>query len=195
MARSRWLELKTNPHMSLFLATLLPGLFLALLGATLLWNNALVGSTARALPRSKRGAWLFFGAGAAWFIWRCAQLNESDLIFFKTPGPVMLAFGVLGVLAFLYTPDFLAVRGLCVLMLLVAEPLLYAAYMEYEHPQRLLMVTAVYLGLALALYLAAAPYRLRDFFGWLFQRPARARLVGAVLLSYGLATAAAAFTY
>lgn len=181
--------------MSLFLATLLPGLFLALLGATLLWNNSFVGSTAKALPRSTRGAWLFFGAGAGWFIWRCAQLNESDLIFFKTPGPVMIAFGVLAGLAFRYTPDFLAVRGLCVLMLLAAEPLLYAAYMEYDHPQRLMMVTAVYLGLALALYLAAAPYRLRDFFEWLFQRPARTRLVGAILLSYGLGTAAVAFTY
>jgi len=181
--------------MSLFLATLLPGLFLALLGAILLWNNSLVGSTARALPRSNRAAWLFFGAGAAWFIWRCAQLNESDLIFFKTPGPVMIGFGVLALLAFIYTPDFLAVRGLCVLMLLAAEPLLYAAYMEYQHPQRLLMVTAVYAGLGLALYLAAAPYRLRDFLEWLFQRPARVRLAGAILLSYGLATAAAAFTY
>ncbi|HRG54448.1 MAG TPA: hypothetical protein PLG56_00275 [Lacunisphaera sp.] len=181
--------------MSLFLATLLPGLFLALLGALLLWPNSLVGSTAKALPRSNRGAWLFFGAGAAWFLWRLSQLNEADLIFFKTPTPVMIGFGVLAVLAFIYTPDFLAVRGLCVLMLLAAEPLLYAAYMEYQHPQRLLMVTAVYLGLALAVYLAAAPYRLRDFFEWLFLRPARVRLAGAILLAYGLATAAAAFTY
>lgn len=181
--------------MSLFLATLLSGLFLALLGALLFWNNSLVGSMAKALPRSNRGAWLFFGAGALWFILRCAQLNESDLIFFKTPGVVMIAFGVLAVLAFIYAPDFLAVRGLCMLMLLAAEPLLYAAYMEYEHPQRLLLVAAVYLGLGLALYLAAAPYRLRDFFEWLFRQPARPRLVGTLLLSYGLATAAAAFTY
>lgn len=181
--------------MSLFLATLLPGLFLTLLGAALLWNEPRVGSIARALPRSNRGAWLFFGTGAAWFIWRCSQLNESDLIFFKTPGPVMAAFGGLAVLAFIYTPDFLAVRGLCVLMLLAAEPLLSAAYMEYSHPQRLLMVTAVYAGLLLALYLAAAPYRLRDFLDWLFQRPSRARFLGLVLFFYGLATAAAAFTY
>ena len=181
--------------MSLFLATLLPGLFLALLGGLLLWNDAVVGSTARALPRSRRGAWLFFGLGAVWFIWRLSKLNESDLIFTTTPQPVMIAFAVLAVLSFLYAPDFLAVRGLCVLMLLAAEPLLYAAYMEYSHPQRLLMVTAVYLGLGLALYLAAAPYRLRDFFEWLFRVPARPRLIGAILLTYGLATSAAAFTY
>ena len=181
--------------MSLFLATLLPGLFLALLGAVLLWNGAAVGPTARALPRSAGGSWLFFGTGAAWFIWRLSRLGESDLIFFQTPQPVMLGFAVLAVLAFIYAPDFLAVRGLCVLMLLAAEPLLYAAYMEYQHPQRLLMVAAVYLGLALALYLAAAPYRLRDFFDWLFRAPARPRLIGAILLTYGLATSAAAFTY
>ena len=181
--------------MSLFLATLLPGLFLALLGALLLVNNSVIGSIARALPRSNRAAWLLFGAGATWFLWRLSNLSESDLIFFKTPQPVMIGFGVLAVLAFIYTPDFLAVRGLSVLMLLVAEPLLYAAYMEYQHPQRLLMVTAVYIGLGLALYLAAAPYRLRDFFEWLFRQPSRPRLIGALLLAYGLATAGAAFTY
>ena len=181
--------------MTLFLATLLPGLFLALLGAGLLWNGPQVGQVARALPRSRGAAWVFFGLGAAWFLWRLSQLGESDLIFFKTPQPVMLGFAVLVVLAFVYTPDFLAVRGLCVLMLLAAEPLLYAAYMEYSHPQRLLMVTAVYLGLTAAIYLAGAPYRLRDLFEWLFKTPARPRLTGAVLLAYGLATAVAAFTY
>ena len=181
--------------MSLFLATLLPGLFLALLGSLLVSGDRRVSSTARALPRSQRGAWLFFGIGTLWFLWRLTRLGEADLIFFQTPTYVIAAFGVVSVLAFFYTPDFLAVRGLSVLMLLAAEPLLYAAYMEYEFPQRLLMVSAVYVGLSVALYLAAAPYRLRDFFEWLFLRPSRARLAGWVLLSYGFATAAAAFTY
>ena len=122
-------------------------------------------------------------------------LGEADLIFFQTPKLLMLAFGVLAVLSFIYAPDFLAVRGLTILMLLVAEPLLYAAYMEWTHPQRLLMVTAVYIGLTAAIYLAAYPFRLRDFFEWLFRTPGRPRLVGAIVLAYGLATSAAAFTY
>ena len=181
--------------MSLFLATLLPGLLLVLLGGLLCWNGAPIATQAKALPRSTAGAYLLFGLGAAFFLWRLSRTGESDLIFFKTPAPVMIGFGVLAVLAFIYTPDFLAVRGLSVLMLLAAEPLLYAAYMEWSHPQRLLMVTAVYVGLAAALYLAAYPYRLRDFFDWLFRTPSRPRLLGVALLIYGLATAAAAFTY
>src|SRR3954469_23540479 len=103
--------------MSLFLATLLPGLFLALLGGLLLANNSKVSSGAKALPRSKRGAWIFFGLGVVWFIWRLQRLVEADLIFFTNPRPVMIGFGVLAALAFIYAPDFLAVRGLCVLVL------------------------------------------------------------------------------
>ncbi|HWA27903.1 MAG TPA: hypothetical protein VG734_19765, partial [Lacunisphaera sp.] len=136
-----------------------------------------------------------FGLGAAWFVLRLSHTGESDLIFFKTPTALMYAFGALAILAFIYTPDFLAVRGLCILMLLGAEPLLYAAYMEWTHPWRRLMVTAVYVGLAAALYLAAYPFRLRDFFEWLFRTPGRPRLLGAILAAYGLATTAAAFTY
>lgn len=181
--------------MSLFLATLLPGLFLAALGGLLLWNDPRVRSTARALPRSTRAAWLFFGAGTGWFLWRVSHLGEADLIFFQNPGPVMIGFGVLAALAFVYTPDFLAVRGLCVLTLMAADPLLYAAYMEYDRPQRLFMVTLVYVFLALAVYLAAAPYRLRDFFDWLFRAPGRTKWVGMALLAYGLTTSAMAFTY
>ncbi len=181
--------------MSLFLATLLPGLFLVLLGGLLCWNGPALAVQAKALPRSATGSFVLFGLGAALFLWRLSQAGESDLIFFKSPAPVMIGFGVLAVLAFFYTPDFLAVRGLSVLMLLAAEPLLYAAYMEWSHPQRLLMVTAVYIGLSAALYLAAYPFRLRDFFDWLFRSPGRPRLLGAGLLVYGLATAVAAFTY
>lgn len=181
--------------MSLFLATLLPGLFLVLLGALLAWKDPRVVSTLKALPRSQRGAWLFFGGGTLWFLTRISKLGEADLIFFQNPWPVMLAFGALAILAFIYAPDFLAVRGLCILTLMASEPLLHAAYMEWQHPQRLLMVTAVYAALALALYLAAAPFRLRDFFEWLFQQPARARTLGLLLAAYGLATAIAAFTY
>ncbi len=181
--------------MSLFLATLLPGLFLALLGGLLLWNDPRISTVAKALPRSRPAAWFFFGTSAVWFMWRLSRVGESDLIFFQQPWQLMLGFGVLAILAFIYTPDFLAVRGLAVLMLLIGEPLLYAAYMEWSHPQRLLMVTAVYIGLALALYLAAAPYRLRDFFAWLYATPKRSRVLGGLTLIYGLATTVAAFTY
>jgi len=85
--------------------------------------------------------------------------------------------------------------GLSILTLLIATPLLNAAFMEYTHPQRLFMVTLVFAAVIAALYLAALPYRLRDFFQWLFATPGRGRALGAGLLGYGILLNVVAFTY
>ena len=46
-----------------------------------------------------------------------------------------------------------------------------------------------------AILLGGYPYRLRDFFGWLFARPGRPRALGALFASYGLLLSILAFTY
>ena len=74
-------------------------------------------------------------------------------------------------------------------------PLLDAAYMEYDKPQRLLMVTVVYVGIASGIWLGAQPWRMRDFLGWLLAQPVRARGLGGVLAGYGLLLSIVAFTY
>jgi hypothetical protein len=181
--------------MTLTTATLLPGIFLIALGALLLVSNSAIVSIFKALPRSQVAAVIFFGGGAAWFLYVLSGLAEADLILVQSPKPLMIGFGALALLAFFYLPDFLAVRGLAVMTLLAAWPLLMAAYGEYALPQRLFMVTAVYVAVALALYLGAAPFRLRDFFQWLFARPGRSRVLGGGLLGYGALLAVVAFTY
>ena len=92
-------------------------------------------------------------------------------------------------------PDFLAVRGLCVLLLLAAAPLLESAYMEYAHPQRLLMVTPLYVCIGLAIWVGAQPWRCRDFVAWVFARPGRSRAVGGLLALYGLLLCGVSLTY
>jgi hypothetical protein len=181
--------------MSLTVATLIPAILLIALGASLLVNNSAINSVFKALPRSQVAAIVFFGGGALWFLYVLNHLSEADLILVQSPRPLMIGFAVLAGLAFFYLPDFLAVRGLAVLTLLGAWPLLTAAYGEYEIEQRLFMVSIVYVAVALALYLGAAPFRLRDFFQWLFARPGRARTLGGGLLGYGALLAVVAFTY
>ena len=65
--------------------------------------------------------------------------------------------------------------------------------MEYAHPARLFMVSFVYVAIAIAIWLGAQPWRLRDFLDWLFARPARSRGLGGLLLAYGLLLCGAAF--
>ena len=179
--------------MSLLLATLIPGLILLLLGVPLLLNHSGFVAMLKAMPRSQVATYFFFGLGAVGFLYNVWNLSPADFGDYRKP--LFLAFAAIAVLSFKYVPDFLAVRGLCVLMLVGAAPLLEAAYMEYDRPQRLFMVTLVYLGIAFAIWLGAQPWRLRDFLTWLFQRPGRARTFGAVLAVYGLLLTGVAFTY
>jgi hypothetical protein len=187
-------EKDSQTTMSLTLATLIPGLLFLLLGGALLLNNSGVISLLKGLPRSTGATYLLFGAGTAAFLYQIWHLSPAD--FGDHRGLLFIGFAVLAALSFYCVPDFLAVRGLCVLVLVGALPLLDAAFMEYDHPQRLFMVTPVFLALALAIWLGAQPWRLRDFFEWLF-RPggSRARLLGGVLVGYGLLLAGVAFTY
>lgn len=181
--------------MTLFVATLLTGAIIFCLGIAVFWSSETIRKAVVALPRSAWASALLFGTATLWFLSRVSTLAEADLVFFQSPLPVMVGFGLLAVLAYIYVRDFIAVRGLCVVSLLAAERLLGVAYAQYAYPQRLLMVTAVYIAICLSLYLAVAPYRLRDFFEWLFRRTVRTRLFGVILLLYGAVTTASAFTY
>ena len=179
--------------MTLTVATLIPGLLLFALGAPLVLNHSGYAALLKGLPRSSRATYVFFTAGAAWFLYNISHLSPADFGDYRTL--LFIGFAIVALLSFKCVPDFLAVRGLCILVLMGAMPLLDAAYMEYDRPQRLLMVTAVYLAIALAIWLGGQPWRLRDFIVWLFARPGRARGVGGALAVYGLGLCGVAFTY
>jgi hypothetical protein len=179
--------------MSLLLATLVPGIVLIALGMPLLLNLTGWTTLLKRFPRSQRSAYVFFGAGAAWFLYAVWHLSPADFGDYR--GYLFAAFAVIAVLSFKCVPDFLAVRGLAALILMAAMPLLDAAYMEYDKPQRLLMVTFVYAAVTLAIWLGAQPWRLRDFIGWLLARTERTRLFGGALAVYGLVLTVVAFTY
>jgi len=178
--------------MSLTVATLIPAVLLLALGVPLLLNHSGYAALLKAFPRSNRAAYLFFGAGAAWFLYAIWHLSPADFGEYRLW--LFVGFTAVALLSFKCVPDFLAVRGLCAIVLMGAMPLLDAAYME-EPQQRKLMVAAVYVAIALAIWLGAQPWRMRDFLGWLFARPGRARVLGGALAAYGALLALVAFTY
>jgi hypothetical protein len=179
--------------MSLLLATLLPGLFLLLVGAPLLLGSAGAEAALKSFPRSQSASWVLFGGAAVWFLHNVWHLSPAD--FGEYRAALFIGFAAIAILSFKCVPDFLAVRGACVLVLLCAMPLLDAAYMEYDHPQRLFMVSLVYVVISLAIWLGAQPWRARDVIEWAFARPGRGRVVGGSLALYGLLLCGLAFTY
>lgn len=179
--------------MSLTVATLIPGLILLGLGIPLLLGSSIFGAALKSFPRSPAATYVFFGVGAAWFLYNIWNLSMADMGEYRKL--LFVGFLIVSVLAFKCVPDFLSVRGLCAIVLLGAMPLLDAAYMEWAHPQRLLMVSLVYGAIAAAIWLGAQPWRLRDGLNWLFVVPGRAKIAGSVAAAYGLLLCAVAFTY
>jgi len=171
--------------MSLSLATLLTGLLLCLVGLLFLLHHPAVVAALKALPRSPLATLVLFGGGLLWFLVRVANMGDADRIIGDSNVPWVIAFAALGVLAVKYVPDFLAVRGLSILILLAATPVLDASFMNFE-PRVYPLNILTYLAIIAALYLAAVPYRLRDFLQWLLAAPGRARGFGAGLLLYGI---------
>ncbi len=168
--------------MDLFIATLLTGLVLLGAGFLLIWNGHAVGAMARRFPRSSRAGLVGMSVATVWFLYLVTQLGDADFGAFSRE--LFFAFGALAVLSFFYVREFLAVRSFCIVYLLAAAVLLSAAWMQ-EPASRLFLVSLVYIGIVLALYLAVVPYRLRDFLDWLFARDVRPRILGGLFLAYG----------
>lgn len=179
--------------MTLTVATLITGLLLLALGVPLLLSPTGFGAVLKSFPRSKSAAYVFFSAGAAWFLYEIWHLSPADFGEYRTY--LFIGFAAVAALAFKCVPDFLAVRGLAALILMGAMPLLDAGFMNFEHAQIVLYKIAVYLAISAAIWLGAQPWRLRDFFNWLLARPGRTRSCAGALTGYGLMLTVVAFTY
>jgi hypothetical protein len=102
-------------------------------------------------------------------------------------------FFVVAVGSFIFVPDFLAVRGLAALILLTAGALLDVGYMHYG--SALFLKAYIYIFIVIALVLGANPYKLRDFFEWLYGKEFRPRVFGGIFVVSGLLLSVVAFTY
>ena len=178
--------------MSLFAATLITGLVLLAVGAVLFMKRVQVEKLAKKSLRSTRVAILTMGLGGSWFLYHVTQLGEADFGNYKIL--LFVFFLAVGLLSFFHARDFLAVRGAAILLLLIAKVFLDAAYMQPQ-ASRLLLVGFVYAGILLALYMGTIPFKLRDFFDWLFARKARANAFGSLSAVYGLALCVVALSY
>ncbi len=178
--------------MTLFQATLFTGLLLIALGGHFLWHGPRSAKLVKAFPRSTVAAYILLGVATAWFLYKVLNLGPADFGQYKKL--LFIVFLGTAIASFYYVPDFLAVRGLAALTLLTAGALLEAAYMELPQA-RLFLVTFVYVAIVASLILGANPYKMRDFFDWLYRKDLRPRLLGGISAGYGLLLLGISFTY
>ena len=178
--------------MSLFYATLATGLFLILCGGTLLFNYNRSQVFLQAFPRSKKATYILMLCAMIWFSFKILHLGPADFGAYKH---ILLSiFLAITFASFYLVPDFLGVRALAGLALLIANLLLDAAYMQ-NPTSRLFLVSFVYIFILLALILGGAPYLLRDAINWFFKTHFRVKLFAYVLCLYGALLSYVALNY
>ncbi len=178
--------------MNLYVSTYLFAGVLLALGAPFAFFAESSKTPAFGFLRSTKAAVATFGTGGLWFLYSLSNLGESDFGNIKIA--LIAMFGVAGILAFFYLDDFLSVRGLAVIGLMLSAEFLDSAYMK-DPPSRLFLVSFTYVMVLLSLYFGAVPYRLRDLLEWLYGRPSRIRVFGLSLCACAAILLAASLFY
>lgn len=141
------------------------------------------GAALRRFPRSLAWGWVLTLLGTAGFLYNLRQEAISDFAAYK---PMMLAgFGVLGVATCIFVKDFLAVRGLAVVMLLLAKLLVDAARWT-DTPWQLVISVWAYVWVVAGMWFTVSPWRARDLIEWSTATVERTRRLSAVRMAFGL---------
>lgn len=178
--------------MNLILATLVAGLLLLASGLALFLYPEPVRKALTAFPRSRPAAFVLLTAATTLVLLHVLQLGEAD--FGKYKHIIFGFFLLLAIGAWFRVPDFLGIRALSVLGLLLAGQFLAAAYLQ-DPTTRLFLVAFSYLMILSCLYLAAVPFRFRDLVLRLDNARRLRRGVGGALLGYGILLCVIPITY
>ena len=145
------------------------------------------------LPRNRVLAPWLMAAGMFWFWLLVAPAGlgplsklEMDLGEFnraKTMMRILVPLATVGMI--MHVKEFLAVRGIGLLALMAAAPLLYAAYLE-PPASRLLVSFYAYGMIFCGLFWVGMPYLMRDAITWVSKTGGRYRAAAFAGLGYGV---------
>jgi hypothetical protein len=139
------------------------GLALLLFHLWGLVKSAQVIALAKSFPRSRPWGVVLLTIALVWSLFLIAHMDMAD--FFVWRQTLLMILPVAFVLVVIFVPEFLAVRALGSLMLLVAAPVLHAAFLQ-PHFSRLLLPILAYAWIIGGMFLVGMPYLLRDAIDW-----------------------------
>jgi len=172
--------------MTLSLLSILLGAGLAVPQVYALTHPARFNAAARRLPRHLPAGIALMLAGTAWFLWIVHQEPIADFSAYK---PVMLAaFAAVGVLTCVFVQDFLAVRGLAVLLLLLGKVMVDTGRPHLgASPWVLVIQVWAYILILAGIGFTITPWKFRDCLDWATATEARTRRLSALRLGFAAA--------
>jgi hypothetical protein len=170
-------------EMKLSYLTILLGVVMGLPQVYGLVKPAGLAAVARKFPRSLPAGVVLMLLATAWFAW---NVNIEPIADFSAFKPYMLgAFIAVGVLSCIFVQDFLAVRGLAVLLLLLAKLMVDTGQPHLDQSRWVLVIQGwAYLFAVLGIWFTVTPWRLRDLINWATASAARVRILCLIRLGF-----------
>ena len=144
---------------------------------------AALAAAARKFPRHIPIGVALMLLATVWFVFNVSQESLSD--FTRMKSLFYLLFAAVGLGSCVFVHDFLAVRGLAVVLLLLGKLMVDTARWA-DTEWRLVIVTWAYVMVVAGMWFTVAPWRLRDLIGWATATEQRTRMLSAARLAFGL---------
>ena len=150
-----------------------------------LTKPAQFAAAARKLPRSLPMGYALMTLGTLWFLWNVNIEPVADFAAYKPA--MMTGFAAVGFLACIFVRDFLAVRGLAVVLMLLAKLMLDTGRPHLgETPWVLVIQIWAYVLVVAGIWFTVTPWRLRDLLNWATATETRVRVGSAIRLAFAL---------
>jgi hypothetical protein len=158
-----------------------------------LMNPSGFAASVRKFPRSVPCGYGLMVLGTAWFLFNLSQESISDFAAYKNL--LYVGFAAVGIGSCLYVQDFLAVRGLAVVLLLLAKLMVDTGRPHLAQTALVLVIQGwAYVLVVAGIWLTISPWRLRDWLQWATADEKRIKVGCAMRLAFGLFVAVLGFT-
>jgi len=171
--------------MKLSLLSIVLGLGMAAPQVYGLAKPAAFAAAARKFPRHVPTGIALMLLGTLWFLWNVQQEPIADFAAIKPH--MMIFFAAIGLGACIFVQDFLAVRGLAVVLLLLGKLMVDTGRPHLgDTPWVLLIQTWAYVLVVAGIWFTVSPWRLRDFLLWATATEKRVKVGSGIRLAFAL---------
>lgn len=147
----------------------------------------------RKFPRSLPIGYMLMALGTLWFLWNVKIEPIADFAAYKNY--MLMLFAAVGLGTCIFVQDFLAVRGLAVVFLLLAKLMVDTGRPHLgETPWVYVIQAWAYLLVIAGMWFTVSPWRLRDFLLWATANEKRVKIGSAARLAFGLFVAVLGMT-
>jgi hypothetical protein len=181
----RILRAADMPNFSLSTLAILLGLLVAALNLPGVLKPASFAAAAQKFPRNTPVGYPLMLLATGWFLYYLSIEAVSDFTSFK---PLLYAlFAGVGIGTCIFVRDFLPVRGLAAVLLVLAK-LMVDTGREHigESPWVDLWQAWAYVLAIAGMWFTISPWRLRDMINWATANVSRTRALSTVRLAFGL---------